>query len=126
MISPSLIHQGENFEVELTVQSNLTPSILSENIEKCKGINIRCMGRSVLFYVPESVHNKRNVPLLIAFHGSTETGVIFRTRTTAEAYDQLARELGFIIAYPSGYKGNWHESVLIIEPSQTFHSPQTY
>ncbi|CAH7675621.1 hypothetical protein PPACK8108_LOCUS10653 [Phakopsora pachyrhizi] len=67
-------------------------------------------GRSVLFFIPDSVRYRRFTPLLVAFHGSTESGSIFRTRTTSYGYDQLACEFGFVVAYPSGYKGNWNDS----------------
>ncbi|MBW0528247.1 hypothetical protein O181_067962 [Austropuccinia psidii MF-1] len=66
--------------------------------------------RFVAFYVPNILRGRKNVNLLIAFHGSTENGPIFRARTTGYAYDQLACEYGFVVAYPSGYKGNWNDS----------------
>ncbi|POW00206.1 hypothetical protein PSHT_13166 [Puccinia striiformis] len=102
---------GELYEIEISVQSSVVPSVLDSR--SCGKINPRSDGlslRSVLFFVPESVQGKQNVPLLIAFHGSTESGPIFRSRTTAMAYDKLAAELGFVVAYPSGYKGNWNDS----------------
>ncbi|EGG11609.1 uncharacterized protein MELLADRAFT_59684 [Melampsora larici-populina 98AG31] len=65
----------------------------------------------------KSMHRQRiwvlglkSLPLLIAFHGSTENPEIFRSRTTDFAYDQLASQEGFIVAYPTGYKGNWNDS----------------
>ncbi|WAQ81126.1 hypothetical protein PtA15_1A465 [Puccinia triticina] len=102
---------GGLFEIEIPVQSSVIPSVLdTSSYEKFKPSTNSHSQRSVLFFVPESVQGKQNLPLLIAFHGSTESGSIFRSRTTAMAYDKLASEMGFIVAYPSGYKGNWNDS----------------
>ncbi|WAQ81121.1 hypothetical protein PtA15_1A460 [Puccinia triticina] len=102
---------GELFDIKISVKSSVIPSVLaSKSSDKPKPATDNHFQRSVLFFVPESVQGKQNVPLLIAFHGSTETGPIFRSRTTAMGYDKLAAELGFIVAYPSGYKGNWNDS----------------
>lgn len=101
---------GELVKIEIPVQSSAIPTVLNNGSgEKIKSVSDGHSNRSVLFFVPDNVQGKQNVPLLIAFHGSTETGPIFRSRTTAMAYDKLAAELGFIVAYPSGYKGNWNE-----------------
>jgi polyhydroxybutyrate depolymerase len=110
MSTPASGAPGELFEIEITVQSSVIPSVFeSGSCEKFKPSADGHSQRSVLFFVPESIQGKQNVPLLIAFHGSTENGSIFRSRTTAMAYDKLAAEMGFIVAYPSGYKGNWNE-----------------
>ncbi|PLW08882.1 hypothetical protein PCANC_23831 [Puccinia coronata f. sp. avenae] len=102
---------GELFHIEIPMHSSVIPSVLDTgSCDKTKPISDGHLQRSVLFFVPESVRGKQNVPLLVAFHGSTESGPIFRSRTTAMAYDKLAAELGFIVAYPSGYKGNWNDS----------------
>ncbi|KAA1106019.1 hypothetical protein PGT21_026788 [Puccinia graminis f. sp. tritici] len=111
MSAPSLAAPGQLFEIEIPVESSVIPSVTTpQSCEKSKAGSDSHFKRSVLFFVPESVQGKQNVPLLIAFHGSTETGPIFRNRTTAMGYDKLAAELGFIVAYPSGYKGNWNDS----------------
>lgn len=103
---------GQLIDVDLPVHSSAAPLALNEKFGKTGEVAHCLSSRPVLFFVPESVQSKENVPLLIAFHGSTETGPIFRTRTTALRYDQLASELGFIVAYPTGYKGNWNDSRL--------------
>ncbi|EFP74598.1 uncharacterized protein PGTG_00554 [Puccinia graminis f. sp. tritici CRL 75-36-700-3] len=111
MSTPASGAPGKLFDIELTVQSSVIPSVFESGpCEKFKPSADGHSQRSVLFFVPESVQGKQNVPLLIAFHGSTENGSIFRSRTTAMAYDKLAAEMGFIVAYPSGYKGNWNDS----------------
>ena len=67
--------------------------------------------RDVHFFVPNakrlSRRSKGDIPLLIAFHGSTEHGLLFRASTSSYAYDELACEEGFIVAYPDGYKGKF-------------------
>ncbi|KAI9604530.1 hypothetical protein KEM48_000647 [Puccinia striiformis f. sp. tritici PST-130] len=109
MSSPACSPPGQLFDIEISVPVP-APVLTSEALEKRKPEASSHFKRSVLFFVPESVQGKRNVPLLVAFHGSTEDGPIFRSRTTAMGYDSLASEQGFIVAYPSGYKGNWNDS----------------
>jgi poly(3-hydroxybutyrate) depolymerase len=69
------------------------------------------MNRDVHFYVPKSEslsHRKPGtLPLMIAFHGSTEHGMVFRASSSSYAYDELACQHGFIIAYPDAYKGKF-------------------
>ncbi|KAI8452193.1 Alpha/Beta hydrolase protein [Phakopsora pachyrhizi] len=107
MSKPSL--QGQAVDVELKVQSPI-PIVTDDCAKDSKKKSCSGSERPVSFFIPDSVRDKRNTPLLIAFHGSTENGSIFRTRTTGYGYDQLACEFGFIVAYPSGYKGNWNDS----------------
>lgn len=76
------------------------------------------MRRDVHFYVPNKEFLSRrslkggSLPLLIAFHGSTEHGMLFRSSSSSYAYDQMALEHGCIVAYPDGYKGNWNDGRL--------------
>jgi len=67
------------------------------------------MNRDVHFYVPNaeylSHHKSGTLPLMIAFHGSTEHGMLFRASSSSYAYDELACQHGFIVAYPDAYKG---------------------
>jgi polyhydroxybutyrate depolymerase len=67
------------------------------------------MNRDVHFYVPNSEHLSHRksgaLPLMIAFHGSTEHGMLFRSSSSSYAYDELASQHGFIVAYPDAYKG---------------------
>lgn len=107
---PASLH-GEVFELEISVDSPL-PLSTTEGTKSNKSID-PSFYRPVSFFVPHSVSSMKDVPLLIAFHGSTETGTIFRSRTTAYAYDELACTEGFVVAYPTGYKGNWNEYVFL-------------
>lgn len=67
------------------------------------------MSRTVHFYIPnEHLLSRREpgkIPLLIALHGATEHGLLFRSSSTSYAYDELACREGFIVAYPDGYEG---------------------
>jgi polyhydroxybutyrate depolymerase len=67
------------------------------------------MNRDVHFYVPNSEclsHRKSGTfPLMIALSGSTEHGLLFRASSSSYAYDELACQHGFIVAYPDAYKG---------------------
>ncbi|KAG8800426.1 hypothetical protein FRB91_008059 [Serendipita sp. 411] len=69
--------------------------------------------RDVHFYIPRPEYMSRRrrgeIPLLIACHGCTEHGLLFRASSTSYAYDELACKEGFIVAYPDGYKGNWND-----------------
>ncbi|KAG8833246.1 hypothetical protein FRC17_011077, partial [Serendipita sp. 399] len=69
--------------------------------------------RDVHFFIPKpeylSKRRRGDIPLLIACHGCTEHGLLFRASTTSYAYDELACKEGFIVAYPDGYKGNWND-----------------
>lgn len=103
---------GQLFEINLYIKSDETKY---DNVDKINEENFseshsKTESRSVSFFVPNSSIGSNSLPLLIAFHGSTENGEIFRSRTTAFGYDQLASEEGFIVAYPTGYKGNWNDS----------------
>ena len=75
------------------------------------------MHRDVHFYVPNHQHLSRRksgtIPLMIALHGSTEHGMQFRASSSSYAYDQLACEHGFVVAYPDAYKGNTDPCILV-------------
>ncbi|KAH9824033.1 Alpha/Beta hydrolase protein [Melampsora americana] len=98
------IQSGQVFETNLFINGT------NSNVNKFDPENFSDSSRTVSFFVPNSLIGVRNLPLLIAFHGSTEDGEIFRSRTTGFGYDQLASQEGFIVAYPTGYKGNWNDS----------------
>ncbi|KAG0147861.1 hypothetical protein CROQUDRAFT_42284 [Cronartium quercuum f. sp. fusiforme G11] len=107
-ISNSSSLYGQLFELEIPIHfSSSSSSLLSINSSTSDLVQIT---RSVLFFVPYSLNSKKDLPLLIAFHGSNENGSIFRTRTTCFGYDELAYKNQFVIAYPSGYDGNWNDS----------------
>ncbi|MBW0491157.1 hypothetical protein O181_030872 [Austropuccinia psidii MF-1] len=67
------------------------------------------LNRKVLFFVPYSTEGVRGCPLIIAFHGANEEPDKFRTRTTADSYDNLAARERMIVAYPQGYKKHWND-----------------
>jgi len=69
-------------------------------------IQVGSIQRTFVFYVPSSL--PEHAPLLIAFHGSGETGAEFRRRTGA-AFDRLADANGFVVAYPDGYQRHWDD-----------------
>jgi polyhydroxybutyrate depolymerase len=69
-------------------------------------IQVGSIQRTFVFYVPSSL--PEHAPLLIAFHGSGETGEEFRRRTGA-AFDRLAGENGFVVVYPDGYQRHWDD-----------------
>src|SRR5262245_35742560 len=49
-----------------------------------------------------------DAPLVILLHGSRMNGEALR-RATGYAFDRLADEHGFIVAYPDAYKGRWND-----------------
>jgi polyhydroxybutyrate depolymerase len=62
--------------------------------------------RTFTFYVPPRV--PLHPRLLLVLHGSTMNGKQMRAQT-AYAFDQLADEEGFLVAYPDGYGGHWND-----------------
>jgi len=47
-------------------------------------------------------------PLLVVFHGSSQDSAGIRV-ATGYGFDTLAARERFIVVYPDGYKGNWHD-----------------
>jgi len=47
-------------------------------------------------------------PLLVVFHGSNQNAAGIRV-ATGYGFDTLAVRERFIVVYPDGYKGNWHD-----------------
>jgi polyhydroxybutyrate depolymerase len=62
--------------------------------------------RTFAYYAPASLSPRP--PLLIAFHGSGQTGESFRART-GYAFDRVADANGFVLAYPDGYEHHWND-----------------
>jgi polyhydroxybutyrate depolymerase len=62
--------------------------------------------RTFAYYAPASL--APHPPLLIAFHGSGQTGESFRART-GYAFDRVADSAGFVLAYPDGYENHWND-----------------
>jgi polyhydroxybutyrate depolymerase len=62
--------------------------------------------RSFVVYLPP-----RRAPhpaLLLAFHGSFETGASFRQHS-GYSFDHLADALGFVVVYPDGFERHWND-----------------
>jgi len=62
--------------------------------------------RTFAYYAPTRLAS--GPALLLAFHGSRESGQKFRRRTRY-AFDRLADAHGFVVAYPDGYKRSWND-----------------
>ena len=62
--------------------------------------------RSLRLFAPDGLGP--GAPLLLLFHGSSDSGAGFRRGTGGE-FDRLAAEHGFAVAYLDGYKGNWND-----------------
>jgi polyhydroxybutyrate depolymerase len=62
--------------------------------------------RTFAYYAPASL--PPSPPLLIAFHGSGQTGESFRAGT-GYAFDRVADASGFVVAYPDGYERHWND-----------------
>ena len=60
------------------------------------------LDRTALLYQPAHREEGKPRALVIAFHGSLESGQIFRCSTTGCRLDELADERGFVVAYPDG------------------------
>src|SRR5580698_2557449 len=62
--------------------------------------------RSFGVYVPATL--SKPTPLVVALHGSGETGAEFRWHTGYD-FDRLADEHGFVVAYPDGWERHWDD-----------------
>jgi len=61
--------------------------------------------RTYLLYVPHGL--MKDAPLVVAMHGSGETGARMRIET-GYGFDRLADKDGFAVVYPDGYEGYWN------------------
>lgn len=66
---------------------------------------VQGLHRTVRFYRPARLAERP--ALLIALHGGGGDGERFR-RLTAGAFERLADQHGFLVAYPDGLGGHWH------------------
>ncbi|OWK36355.1 alpha/beta hydrolase family esterase [Fimbriiglobus ruber] len=69
-------------------------------------IRVGALDRSYLLYVP--AHVPPSPPLVLVFHGSSQTGADIRVATGYE-FDRLADEHGFVVVYPNGFEKNWND-----------------
>jgi len=97
----------------LSLTAGCLPSILRTRAESLsipslrkEGIQVGSIERTFVFHIPVPLPER--APLLIAFHGSGETGEEFRRRTGA-AFDRLADANGFVVVYPDGYQRHWDD-----------------
>src|ERR1043166_675476 len=68
-------------------------------------IEVGGLKRTYATYVPRGL--AKGVPLLVAIHGSGESGAQMRV-ATGHGFERLADERGFAIVYPDGYEGYWN------------------
>jgi polyhydroxybutyrate depolymerase len=69
-------------------------------------IQVGDVTRTFVLYAPPAAHRSPAAPLLLAFHGSGESGAEFRR---AAGLDAVAAREGWIVAYPDAAVGNWAE-----------------
>ncbi len=62
--------------------------------------------RTFDLFVPHELGGRERVPLVLAFHGTGESGAGFRAAT---GLDRLAARDGFLVVYPDAAVGNWAE-----------------
>ena len=62
------------------------------------------ISRSSILYVPANYNSAKAYPLILAFHGSGGTGAEMENIT---AFDALADQYGFLVAYPESNGSNW-------------------
>lgn len=69
--------------------------------------------RTTHLFIPSSVTDKPNVPLVLAFHGAGGSGPLFREQIDL---DRQADGDGFVVAYPTATGVNWAEGCGCIRP----------
>lgn len=69
-------------------------------------VRFQGLSRSVRFYRPH--HLSARPALVLALHGSGGNGERFR-RLTDRAFERLADEHGFVVAYPDAVGGQWND-----------------
>jgi len=69
--------------------------------------------RSVEVFIPGTVTDSPNVPLVIAFHGAGGSGPLFREQSRL---DEQANEDDFAVAYPTATGANWAEGCDCVRP----------
>ncbi|MEQ9105627.1 MAG: hypothetical protein RIE53_13130 [Rhodothermales bacterium] len=69
--------------------------------------------RTTHLFIPSSVTDRPNVPLVLAFHGAGGSGPLFRDQIDL---DRQAHDDGFVVAYPTATGVNWAEGCGCIRP----------
>lgn len=67
-------------------------------------IDISFESRNYELYVPATYNSSAPSPLLIVFHGATQTGKIAQSYG---GFDEMGIDQRFIIAYPDAFEGRW-------------------
>jgi polyhydroxybutyrate depolymerase len=70
-------------------------------------IRVGNVTRTFVLYAPPAARRSPGAPLLLAFHGTGESGAAFRETAGLDA--AAARE-GWLVAYPDAAVGNWAEN----------------
>ncbi|MFB0497275.1 polyhydroxybutyrate depolymerase [Mucilaginibacter sp. OAE612] len=85
-----------------------TPKVpsLSAKLSR-EALTVGAEKRTCWKYAPGAL-GKQKVPLVIVLHGSGINGVKIRA-WTGYAFDQLADQYGFAVAYPDGYQRSWND-----------------
>ncbi len=82
-----------------------TPPTLDADVVKDR-ITIDGRERTYTAVIPRAL--PAGAPLLVVFHGSLQNAERIRV-ATGYGFDTLAARERFIVVYPDGYKGNWHD-----------------
>ncbi len=69
-------------------------------------VSVGTMERRYTAFVPAGL--PKGSPLLLVFHGSASNGEEMRM-FTGYGFDRLADRMGFAVAYPTGFEGNWND-----------------
>lgn len=78
----------------------------NNEIDELARIRVNGELRTYQLHVPASYDEAQPMPLVIAFHGSNDSGQNFQR---GSEFDKEADRLGFITAYPDSKVGNWAE-----------------
>jgi polyhydroxybutyrate depolymerase len=70
-------------------------------------IRVDDVTRTFVLYAPPAARRGPAAPLLLAFHGTGESGVGFRR---AAGLDAVAARAGWLVAYPDAAVGHWAEN----------------
>lgn len=71
-----------------------------------RSLTIHEKQRYYLLYIPKDIDRTKAVPLILAFHGGGSNPEQFAK--VSQLNERGGEHLGYIIAYPAGYKNFWH------------------
>lgn len=90
---------------ELAV-STVVPIVRGIEPLRVESVRVQGLRRTVRFYRPRAIAD--HPMLVLALHGSGGDGERLR-RLTDRAFERLADENGFLLAYPDALGGQWHD-----------------